>query len=104
MTDTEYVLSQLERGPKDAMQIISASLRERDIGLTVHSRVADLRAEGYTITCGVEGQTRKGRARWVYRLHAAGPVEPPAVAAGLRGAEIPAALPDEIPGQLRLVG
>jgi hypothetical protein len=68
MTDAEYVLAQLRSGPRDAMQVISASIRDRGVGLTVHSRVADLRAQGYTITCGIEGKTRKGRDRYLYRL------------------------------------
>jgi hypothetical protein len=70
MTDAEFVLQQLRDHPagRDAMQVISASIRERDIGLTVHSRVADLRAQGYTITCGIEGKTRRGRDRYLYRL------------------------------------
>lgn len=68
ISDTEYVLSQLRRGPRDAMQIISASLRDREVGLTCHSRISDLRAQGYTITCHVEGETRKGRPRYLYTL------------------------------------
>lgn len=102
MTDSEYVLAQLERGPRDAMQIISASLREREVGLTVHSRVADLRAQGYKITCQIEGKTRKGRERYVYRLQDAGFVEPPAVEHAALGAEIPAPVLDVNPDQLVL--
>lgn len=80
LTDTAYVLDQLRQGPRDAMQIISASIRDRQVGCTVHSRVADLRAQGYTITCQIEGKTRRGRERYVYRLLAepttASPAEP----------------------------
>ena len=68
MTDAEYVLDQLRAGPRDAMQIINASIRDREIGLTVHSRVASLRDKGYVISCAIEGKTRKGRERYVYRL------------------------------------
>jgi hypothetical protein len=50
------------------MQIVMASIRERDIGLVCHSRVSDLRTQGYVITCGIEGKTRKGRDRYLYRL------------------------------------
>ena len=77
-TDAEYVLDQLDRHPngRDAMQIISSSLRDREVGLTVHSRVADLRAQGWDITCQVEGKTRKGRERYVYRLHGRALMEP----------------------------
>ena len=102
MTDADFVLAQLERGPRDAMQIISASLREREVGLTVHSRVADLRAQGYKITCQIEGKTRKGRERYVYRLQTPG-VWSPGRRAVARGAEIPAALLDVNPDQLMLV-
>jgi hypothetical protein len=82
-TDADYVLQQLsnhQHGGRDAMQIISSSIRDRGVGLTVHSRVADLRRAGWDITCMVEGKTRKGRDRYVYRLQgrAAGlVVEPP---------------------------
>lgn len=70
MTDADWLLDYLQRYPQgiDAMQAQNASLRERDQGLMVHSRAADLRKRGYTITCGIEGKTRKGRDRYVYRL------------------------------------
>ena len=138
LSDCEYVLADLQAHPngRDAMQIINASLRDREVGLTVHSRVADLRRDGYKITCQIEGKTRKGRERYVYRLQenvpapgavnpsalsgsdsgvvpgdnpdqvrareAAGPVEPPAVGHVALGAEIPAPVPDVIPGQLEM--
>lgn len=84
MTDTEYVAAYLRRHPSGAcaIEIISASIRERGVGLTVHSRIADLRKEGYTIPkAEVEGQTWAGRPRYVYRLlaepkAAAAPAEP----------------------------
>jgi len=113
MTDAEYVLEQLQAHPqgRDAMQqIISAAIRERDVGLTVHSRVADLRAQGYVISCAVEGKTRKGRDRWVYRLVSepldAGPVEPLASVEREQphaGAGVAAPLDAPILGQLRLI-
>lgn len=107
MTDSEYVLDQLRAGPRDAMQIISASIRDRGVGATIHSRVADLRAQGHKITCAIEGKTRKGRDRWVYRLvEDAGAVEPPARVGRVPGPLIPqaVALPDAaIPGQLSLI-
>ena len=104
MTDAEYVLSQLEQGPRDTTELLVGSIRERGVGLTVHSRVADLRRDGYDIRCTVEGRTRKDRARYVYRLQERRVVEPPARGHEAPGAEIPAPVPDVIPGQLRLVG
>ena len=102
MTDSEYVLAQLEQGPRDTTELLVGSIRERGVGLTVHSRVADLRAQGYQITCQIEGKTRKGRERYVYRLQDAGRVEPPAVEHVALGAEIPAPVLDVIPGQLEM--
>ncbi len=109
MTDSEYVLAQLEQGPRDTIEILVASIRERGVGLTVHSRVADLRRDGYDIRCSVEGKTRKGRLRYEYRLVDAGFVEPPArverSGSTSRSQSAQAAAPlDVIPGQLRLVG
>ncbi len=124
MTDSEYVLAQLEQGPRDTIEILVASIRERGVGLTVHSRVADLRRDGHKITCAIEGKTRKGRERYVYRLevpsggvplsspplgNSAGFVEPPASVersgSTSRSQSAQAAAPlDVIPGQLRLVG
>ena len=97
MTDADFVLAQLERGPRDAMQIISASLRDREVGLTVHSRVADLRRDGLQDHVPDRGKNRKGRERYVYRLQNAGRVEPPAVEHVARGAEIPAPVLDVNP-------
>lgn len=79
MTDVEYVLDQLRAHPngRDAMQVVMASIRDRDVGLMMHSRVSDLRAQGYVITCGVEGQTRRGRPRYLYRLVSEPAVAPP---------------------------
>lgn len=70
ITDADYLLEQLRLHPsgRDAMQVISASIRDRGVGLTVHSRAASLRDQGYVISCGIEGKTRKGRERYVYRL------------------------------------
>jgi hypothetical protein len=116
LTDAEYVLDQLDRHPngRDAMQIISASLRDREVGLTVHSRISDLRAQGYVITCAIEGKTRKGRERYVYRLISAPSVigssgvaqrrhEPSAPQAAADGGNQTAAALVDIDGQLMLL-
>jgi hypothetical protein len=108
ITDKDYVLQQLSnhRNGRDAMQIINASIRDREVGLTVHSRVADLRRAGWDISCGIEGKTRKGRERYVYRLLGRAVVEPRPRVGQMPPTHTPdVALPDApIPGQLRLVG
>jgi hypothetical protein len=110
MTDTEYVLLQLANHPhggRDAMQIISASIRDRGVGLTVHSRVADLRRDGWDVTCAVEGKTRKNRDRYVYRLRGRASQEArPSVEREQRGVvEPPTAAPLDAhnPDQLELI-
>jgi hypothetical protein len=112
MTDSDYVLQQLsnhQHGGRDAMQIITASIRDRGVGLTVHSRVADLRRQGWEITCGIEGKTRNGRERYVYRLQgrAAGlvvePPRSPSVEQEQPRPDSAAAAPlDAIPGQMEM--
>jgi hypothetical protein len=110
MTDCEFVLQELRKGPRDAMQIVMAAIRERDIGLVCHSRVSDLRAQGYVISCAIEGKTRKGRERYVYRLvgYPEAPARPrtaPAVGleAAADGGSQPAAALVDIDGQLVLL-
>jgi hypothetical protein len=72
LSDKAFVLDQLEQYPdgRDAVQIISASFRIRGCGVgAVHSRVAELRDEGYQIPPAyIEGKTRRGFPRYVYRL------------------------------------
>lgn len=60
MNDREFLLAVLADGrPHSLAEILSRSMNERGCGLTVHSRVADLRKHGYTIEHGrVEGAER----------------------------------------------
>lgn len=106
MTDKAFVLAQLRQYPqgRDAVQIISASFRERDCGVgAVHSRIAELRDEGFGIPpAAVEGRNRRGHPRYVYRL-VSEPSDSPS--AGV-GAAAPRPLEQAIPAlgeQLELI-
>lgn len=59
MTDCEFVLAELADGRERSLNsILAASFAKRGHGLTVHSRVADLRKRGYKIehrTAGTRG-------------------------------------------------
>lgn len=72
ISDTDFVLAQLRAHPRGrcATEIISASFRERGCGVgAVHSRISSLREKGYQIPkAEVEGKTRRGFPRYVYRL------------------------------------
>ncbi len=103
-TDCDFVLAMLEQGPATTMMLIRQSINARGCGLTPHSRVADLRRDGYDIRCERVG-SHNGRGIYQYTLvEDAGFVEPPARGHAAQGREIPAPVPDVIPGQLRLVG
>jgi hypothetical protein len=103
MTDTDFVLAQLQRGSATTMQLIRVSISERGCGLTPHSRVADLRRQGHDVRCE-RSDSVNGRPVYVYTLVEGAGSHPPVVVAGPGGArEIPAALPDVIPGQLELI-
>ncbi len=67
MTDAEFMLSVLERGPASTMEIIMASVKERGCGLTPHSRASDLRRQGHDIRCEIEGE-HNGRMIYEYSL------------------------------------
>lgn len=78
MTDTDYLDKWLTDHPAggDTSQISNASKRDRGHHFMVHSRVADLRkrhAGRYDIVCQVEGKTRRGFPRYVYRKVSAKP-------------------------------
>lgn len=68
MTDADFLLSVLEDNqPHSQSELLARSFNERGCGLTVHSRIADLRRKGHVIVCErVEGKTR-GQA-WRYQL------------------------------------
>lgn len=68
MTDCEFLLAVLQDGrPHTQAELLKLSLESRGCGLTIHSRVADLRKKGYDVRCThVPGENR-GRA-WAYTL------------------------------------
>ena len=70
MTDNELVLAALEyhQGRATTNEILVYAFAERGHGVTVHSRIADLRKQGHKIVCGRDGCDRRGRPTWVYTL------------------------------------
>lgn len=67
MTDLEFLRGVLEQGPATSNEILAKSFAERQCGLTVHSRVADLRREGLEIDCRRVG-TKNGRGQFRYEI------------------------------------
>lgn len=68
MTDREFLLDVLEDGqPHTLTEILRRSFEVRGHGLTVHSRAADLRRDGYTIVWRHEPGAKRGNAS-VYQL------------------------------------
>lgn len=71
MTDIEFVHSVLNQGPATSAEILAKSFAERRCGLTVHSRVADLRKQliqhGLEIDCRRVG-SRNGRGLYRYEI------------------------------------
>lgn len=67
VTDTEWLLGLLADGqPHTLTEILSRSFKARGCGLTVHSRAANLRAQGFDVQCKI---VREGRRRSsVYQL------------------------------------
>jgi hypothetical protein len=66
MSQSDIVLEALKRGPLTKLDAFRLGA-----GLSLNSRIADLRLQGWNIACAVE--TREGRKVWVYRL--LGPVQ-----------------------------
>lgn len=68
MTDCEFLLAILQDGrPHTQHELLRLSFESRGCGLTIHSRIADLRKKGHDIRCEhVPGENR-GRA-WAYTL------------------------------------
>lgn len=63
MTDVAYLLSVLQDGePHSSTEILRRSFDDRGHGLMVHSRVADLRAQGHQIACERVPGKRRGDA------------------------------------------
>lgn len=65
MTDKQFLLAVLaDRREHRLSEILRRSLLERGHGMTVHSRAADLRRDGFTVACW----TLKGQRDSVYQL------------------------------------
>ena len=68
MTDAEFILSVLEDNqPHSQADLLRRSFEQRGCGLTVHSRIADLRRKGYFIACERVPGADRGEA-WAYTL------------------------------------
>ena len=63
MSQSTIILEALKRG--EALTKLDAM--RMGAGLSINSRVADLRAQGYDISCTCE--SRDGKKVWVYRLN-----------------------------------
>ena len=73
-TDAAFLLRVLSDGrPHSLNEILQASFAERGCGMTVHSRVSDLRSQGYTIDHVTIPGAKRG-AGHAYRLVFAEPV------------------------------
>ena len=68
MTDAAFLLSILEDGEEHSQaELLRRSFEQRGCGLTVHSRIADLRNKGHFIVCRrVQGKSRGDG--WLYQL------------------------------------
>lgn len=66
MTDAEFMLAMLQQRPGEWVaqaDILERSRLERGCGLTVHSRAATLRKQGYDVECKVEAADWAGLGR-----------------------------------------
>lgn len=78
MTDAEFILDVLGDGEEHSLaEILTRSMDDRGCGLTVHSRVAELRKKGYAIEHLTVKGAERGHAH-TYRL-----ISAPAPAAAL---------------------
>ena len=79
MTDCDFLLEVLsDCKPHSLNEILRRSFMERGCGLTVHSRVADLRKRGHVIRWENDAKARRGDAS-IYTLTSlnSAPVSPP---------------------------
>lgn len=68
MTDREFLLSVLIDGePHSQSDLLRRSFNELGHGCTVHSRIADLRRDGYLIKCDRVPGKKRGEG-WTYTL------------------------------------
>jgi hypothetical protein len=76
VTDAAFILSVLEDGEKHTQaDLLRRSFTERGCGLTVHSRIADLRKQGHYVICERVPGADRGHA-WAYQLVASSPTPP----------------------------
>ena len=61
MSQSDLILAALQRGPLTKLDAFRLGA-----GLSLNSRIADLRRQGYDIRCEVK--RREGRSVWVYTL------------------------------------
>lgn len=62
MSQSDLILAALLRGER----LTKLDAFRMGAGLSINSRIADLRRQGYVIECDVE--MRNGRRVWVYRM------------------------------------
>ena len=87
MTDSAFILKVLEDGqPHSQAEILRLSFNERGCGLTVHSRIADLRKKGHYIVCDRIPNVQRGEA-WTYQLLGSLPESPLSVASSPHDAQ-----------------
>jgi hypothetical protein len=68
MSDADFMLNILKDGREYTTgEILAYSQHERGCGLTVHSRISELRKRGHTITTRCLGR-KNGRSIYAYRL------------------------------------
>lgn len=70
-TDVDFMEAELRSGPKTTMALIGASYAARGVGMTPHSRAADLRRrlrkQGEDVICKPVGYYRR-RQVWRYEI------------------------------------
>ena len=71
-SDVEFLEACLREGPMTNQQILGRAYLARGCGMTVHSRVADLRrklrADGGDVSCTPVGRGHNGRPAYLYTL------------------------------------
>jgi hypothetical protein len=69
ISDADFLLDLLRTGPQTLQSVLAECYAAGRPGQTVHSRVSDLRRQGYDIRCERLPASRRGeRARYRYAL------------------------------------
>lgn len=69
-SDADFLLDLLRGGPQTLQSVLAECYAAGRPGMTVHSRISSLRAQGYDISCERLPVSRRGeRARYSYTLH-----------------------------------